>query len=124
METCVAFTTGNGAMKMQLQVFAGVARRNRSIRALLTILLLLVLVLSACGIQQQTGGPPGANNVTAASNLPPIDPNNPQAALSALQQHVYSAGPHGESATPVSQVQLTPQELQKIRGMNATAAIV
>jgi ribose transport system substrate-binding protein len=92
--------------------------------ALPTILLLLVLVLSACGIQQQTGGPPGANDETASSNLPPIDPNDPQAALSALQQRVYSAGPHGESATPASQVHLTPQELQKIRGMNATAAIV
>jgi ribose transport system substrate-binding protein len=92
--------------------------------ALPTIFLLLVLVLSACGIQQQTGGPPGANDETASSNLPPIDPNNPQAALSALQQRVYSVGPHGESATPASQVQLTPQELQKIRGMNAKAAIV
>jgi ribose transport system substrate-binding protein len=92
--------------------------------ALPTIFLLLVLVLSACGIQQQTGGPPGANDETASSNLPPIDPNNPQAALSALQQRVYSVGPHGEQATPASQVQLTPQELQKIRGMNAKAAIV
>jgi ribose transport system substrate-binding protein len=109
---------------MQLQVFVGVARRHRSIMALPTILLLLVLVLSACGIQQQTGGPPGANSETASSNLPPIDPNNPQAALSALQQRVYSVGPHGESATPASQVHLTPQELQKIRSMNATAAIV
>ena len=109
---------------MQLQEFAGVARRHQRTMALPTILLLLVLVLSACGIQEQTGGPPGTNNETASSNLPPIDPNNPQAALSALQQRVYSVGPHGESATPASQVQLTPQELQKIRGMNATAAIV
>jgi ribose transport system substrate-binding protein len=109
---------------MQLRVFAGVARRHRRMMALPTIFLLLVLVLSACGIQQQTGGPPGANDETASSNLPPIDPNNPQAALSALQQRVYSVGPHGEQATPASQVQLTPQELQKIRGMNAKAAIV
>ncbi len=109
---------------MQLQVFAGVARRHRSIMALPTILLLLVLVLSACGIQEQTGGPPGANNATASGSLPPIAPHNPQAALSALEQRVYSVGPYGEQATPASQVQLTSQELQKIRGINPTAAIV
>ncbi len=111
---------------MQLQVFAGVARRHRSIMALPTILLLLVLVLSACGSQAQTGGtsgPPGTN-ATPAGNLPPIDPNNPQGALTALQQRVFSVGPYGETATPASQVQLTPQDLQKIQGMNATAAIV
>ncbi len=109
---------------MQPQVFAGITRRYRSIMALPTILLLLVLVLSACGSQAaKTGGPPGANG-TPAGNLPPIDANNPQSALSALQQHVYSVGPYGEPATPASQVQLTSQELQKIQGMNATAAIV
>src|SRR3989454_433822 len=124
METCVAFATRNGAMKMQLQVFAGVTRRYRRTMALPTILLLLVLVLSACGSQAaQTGGPPGGN-ATPAGNLPPIDPNNPQSALSALQQHVYSVGPYNEPATPASQVQLTSQELQKIASMNATAAIV
>jgi ribose transport system substrate-binding protein len=109
---------------MQLQAFAGVARRHRITMVLPTMLLLLVLVLSACGNQGQTVGPPGSNNATSSGNLPPIDPNNPQGALSALQQRVYSVGPYGEPATPASQVQLTAQELQKIQGMNATAAIV
>ena len=108
---------------MQLQVFCAVARRHRSTMSLLTILVLLILVLSACGSQAvQTGGPTGAS--TSSGRLPPIDANNPQAALDALGQRVFSVGPHGESATPASQVQLTPQELQKIQGMNATAAIV
>ncbi len=109
---------------MQLQVFAGVARRYRSTMALPTILLLLVLILAACGNQAQTGGPPGTGNATPAGNLPPIDPNNPQAALTALQQRVFSVGPYGEPATPASQVQLSSDELQKIQGMHATAAIV
>jgi ribose transport system substrate-binding protein len=88
-----------------------------------TILFLLGLVLSACGSQAvQTGSPPGAG--TNSGRLPPINPNDPQAALAALQQRVYSVGPHGETATPASQVQLTPQELQQIQGMHATAAIV
>jgi hypothetical protein len=114
-------------MKMQQQTFAGVKRRYRDILALPTILLLLVLVLSACGsqaTQTQTGGPPGANTATPAGNLPPIDPNNPDAALAALQQKVYSTGPHGEVASPASSVQLTADELQKIKDMHATAAIV
>ncbi|MDQ6661671.1 MAG: substrate-binding domain-containing protein, partial [Chloroflexota bacterium] len=110
---------------MQPQVFAGITRRYRSIVALPTILLLLVLVLlSACGSQASTtSGPPGAVG-SPVGNLPPIDPNNPQGALTALQQRVFSVGPYGEPATPASQVQLSPAELQKIQGMNATAAIV
>jgi ribose transport system ATP-binding protein len=39
-------------------------------------------------------------------------------------EHIYSVGPHGEQATPAGQVLLTPQEVQQIQGMNATAAIV
>lgn len=39
-------------------------------------------------------------------------------------EHMYSMGPYGEQATPASQVQLTSDELQKIKGMHATAAIV
>jgi ribose transport system substrate-binding protein len=37
---------------------------------------------------------------------------------------IYSMGPHGEHATPAGQVLLTPDELQQIQGMHATAAIV
>jgi ribose transport system substrate-binding protein len=107
---------------MQLQVFSGIARRYPRAAALPTILLLLVL--AACGSQAQTGGGNPASAPAQANNLPPINPNNPGAALSALQQQVYSKGPHGESATPASQVQLSSDELQKIQNMHATAAIV
>ncbi len=112
---------------MQVQVFSGVTRRHQRRMALPTLmLLLLVLLLAACGSQGQTGssGPPGSKNATPAGNLPPIDPNNPQGALTALEQTVYSVGPYGEKATPASRVQLTSDEMQKIKGMNATAAIV
>jgi len=37
---------------------------------------------------------------------------------------VYSTGPNGESPTPASDVTLTDAELEQIKGMNATAAIV
>ncbi len=39
-------------------------------------------------------------------------------------EHIYSVGPHGEQAMPAGQVLLTPEELQQIQGMHATAAIV
>ncbi|GAC1432094.1 MAG: substrate-binding domain-containing protein [Ktedonobacteraceae bacterium] len=110
---------------MQQQVFAGIAHRHRRSIVLSTVLLLFILMLSACGGQAATNGsgPPGTSG-TPVGNLPPIDPNNPSAALTALQQRVFSVGPYGETATPASQVQLSSAELQKIQGMNATAAIV
>ena len=110
---------------MQQQVFARVVRRRRGTMVVSTILLLFALILSACGSQAATNGSgPLGTSGTPAGNLPPIDPNNPSGALTALQQRVFSVGPYGEAATPASQVQLSSDELQKIKGMNATAAIV
>lgn len=39
-------------------------------------------------------------------------------------QEVFSTGPNGEEPTPASEVSLTDAELEEIRGMGATAAIV
>src|SRR6266446_4125088 len=47
-----------------------------------------------------------------------------QQIVQTVGEHVYSLGPHGEQATPAGQVLLTPEELQQIQGMHATAAIV
>ncbi|TDE84755.1 substrate-binding domain-containing protein [Deinococcus sp. S9] len=49
---------------------------------------------------------------------------DPQAALKQLSTKVFSKGPNGETAAPVSQIKLTPAELAKVKAMNATAAIV
>lgn len=46
------------------------------------------------------------------------------AALAAMEGKVYSTGPSGESPTPASEVTLTDEELEQIKAMNATAAIV
>lgn len=49
---------------------------------------------------------------------------DPDAALAKLQETVLSKGPSGEDPSPASAVALTDEELAKIKGMNATAAIV
>ena len=45
-------------------------------------------------------------------------------ALAQMEGRVFSTGPNGEQPTPASEVQLTDAELEQIRGMNSTAAIV
>lgn len=49
---------------------------------------------------------------------------DPDAALAKLQETVLSKGPSGEDPSPASSVTLSDEELAKIKGMNATAAIV
>ena len=76
------------------------------------LLVALGTVLSACGGSgsssgQQSGGLEKAQN-----------------ALAEMEGKVLSTGPYGEEPTPGSEVELTDAELEEIRGMNATAAIV
>lgn len=49
---------------------------------------------------------------------------DPDAALAKLQETVLSKGPSGEDPSPASSVTLSDEEITKIKGMNATAAIV
>ena len=49
---------------------------------------------------------------------------DPDSALAKLQETVLSKGPSGEDPSPASSVKLSDDELAKIKGMNATAAIV
>src|SRR6266481_938649 len=45
-------------------------------------------------------------------------------ALAALQDKILSKGPNGEEPSPASSVSLTAEEIEKIRGLKAKAAIV
>jgi ribose transport system substrate-binding protein len=45
-------------------------------------------------------------------------------ALAALQEKILSKGPNGEEPSPASSVSLTTEEIEKIRGLKAKAAIV
>ena len=49
---------------------------------------------------------------------------DPAKALAEIQQKPLSKGPHGEDPAPASSVTLTPEELDKIKGLKAKAAIV
>ena len=49
---------------------------------------------------------------------------DPAKALAEIQQKPLSKGPHGEDPAPASSVTLTPEELDKIKGLRAKAAIV
>ncbi|HEY0789764.1 MAG TPA: substrate-binding domain-containing protein [Chthoniobacterales bacterium] len=49
---------------------------------------------------------------------------DPAKALAALQEKVLSKGPHGEEPSPANSLSLTPEEIERIRGLKAKAAIV
>jgi ribose transport system substrate-binding protein len=49
---------------------------------------------------------------------------DPDAALAALQDNVLSKGPNGEDPSPASALSLSAAEIDQIKAMNATAAIV
>jgi ribose transport system substrate-binding protein len=54
----------------------------------------------------------------------PANAADPDMALAELQGTVLSSGPNGESPSPASDVQLSADELQKVKDMKATAALV
>lgn len=77
------------------------------------LVLAMGMVLSACGGSGSGGSEGGVEQLPKA-----------QEALAELEGKVLSTGPNGEEPTPAEEVRLTDEELQKIKGMDATAAIV
>jgi ribose transport system substrate-binding protein len=49
---------------------------------------------------------------------------DPDKALAALQDKILSKGPNGQEPSPASSVSLSAEEVEKIRGLKAKAAIV
>ena len=49
---------------------------------------------------------------------------DPDKALAEVQQTALSKGPNGETPSPASSVTITPEEIAKIKGLKAKAAIV
>ncbi len=62
--------------------------------------------------------------IIARMGSPTIRPAFARLLLALSENKVLGTGPNGESPTPPSGLRLTSEELQKIRRMNATAAIV
>ena len=54
----------------------------------------------------------------------PAHAADPAQAMKDLETHILVTGAHGEQASSIASVSLTPEELQKIKDMHATAAIV
>ena len=77
------------------------------------MILAIGMVLAACGGSGSGGGQGGAEQLPKA-----------QKALDNLEGKVLSTGPYGEKPTPADEIELTDAELEEIKGMNATAAIV
>ena len=62
--------------------------------------------------------------VTAAVGRIESEVVDPAQALAAVQEKVLSKGPNGEEPSPASSVSLTTEEVERIRGLKAKAAIV
>lgn len=77
------------------------------------MILAIGMVLAACGGSSSGGGQGGAEQLPRA-----------QKALDNLEGKVLSTGPYGEKPTPADEIKLSDAELEEIKGMNATAAIV
>ena len=62
-----------------------------------------------------------AASITQLATAQSVDPAK---ALAEIQQKPLSKGPHGEEPSSPSSVSLTPEEIEKIKGLKAKAAIV
>lgn len=99
--------------------------------------MLVSLVLAACGApsvtDSQTSGAT-APTVAAGTSDTAVPAGGgatgtdggagATAALAELENKVFSKGPNGEEPTAASEIKLTDAEIEQIKGMNATAAIV
>lgn len=63
-------------------------------------------------------------NVSGSGTGASTGGSDPAAALKALESQVFSTGPNGEKPSSASEVTLSDDEINKVKGMNATAAIV
>ena len=110
----------------------GVMRRSMTPRAMATGLIVVAFAFAACS----PAGSPAASTPAAstpAASTPagsqpvgsaPVGGTDPDAALAELATKVLSTGPFGEEPTSPADLTLTPDEIAKVKAMNATAAIV
>jgi ribose transport system substrate-binding protein len=80
----------------------------------------VALAVASCGDDSNGGGGGSDGGQSAQSDVAA----RAQQGLDELKSKVLSTGPNGEKPTPARDVELTPDELDEIKGKNATAAIV
>ena len=86
---------------------------KRSSRPLKLMALALLVLAAACSAPK-TGTGTQSPGVSQAAD----------AALAKIKGQVLSKGPNGEQPVPASTATLTPEEISKVKALNATAAIV
>jgi ribose transport system substrate-binding protein len=79
----------------------------------------LAFAVAGCG-----GSDSGSGDGAASTPAAPDVGAKAQAALDELSTKVLSTGPNGEDPSPAADIKLSDEELKKVEGMNATAAIV
>jgi ribose transport system substrate-binding protein len=86
---------------------------RRSSRPLGVMFLTLLILAAACSAPKTDTGTQSPGVSQAAD-----------AALAKIQGQVLSKGPNGEDPAPASEAELTPEEVTKVKGLGAKAAIV
>ncbi len=120
--------------------------KNIVVQVMIGLFLVVSLALAGCGTQAENPKPAAETQAVAPTENPktagvpladtPAESQpaavevekpaavDPEAALAAMKGQVYSTGPNNEAPTAASEIALTDAELEQIRGMKATAAIV
>ncbi|MEA2229308.1 MAG: ribose transport system substrate-binding protein [Solirubrobacteraceae bacterium] len=87
------------------------------------VLACLALGIAGCGGSDDNGGSSGGGATTTQAAQSDVVAKA-QKGLEQLKTSVLSTGPNGEKPSPASDLKLSDDELAKIKGKNATAAIV
>lgn len=96
-------------------------KKISSIYTSMVLFLVMALLLAACGGAAAPAAPAAQEAAPAAEAA---GSEVASKALAEMEGKVFSTGPNGEAPTAASAVTLTDEELAKIKGMKATAAIV
>jgi len=86
------------------------------------VVVAMALAVAGCGSDddESTSASTAGGATQATSDVA----QKAQESLAKLSTEVLSKGPNGESPAPAADVELTPEEIEKVKGMGATAAIV
>ncbi len=96
--------------------------RQRSMRTTTAIgLIAATLAFAACSPGGSAPSAPAASQPAGSGATGTTDPD---AALAELATKVLATGPFGEEPTSPTEITLTPEEIDKVKAMNATAAII
>ncbi|GGF93175.1 substrate-binding domain-containing protein [Paenibacillus abyssi] len=109
--------------------------KTKSFRIILSCMMVVVLlVIAACGSSNNTNTEPEAaaantaeapqaNAENTAGSEPAATAVDPDAELAKMKGQVLSMGPYGEEPIPISVLEVTDEDIAKLKEMNVTAAL-